>query len=120
MDIEAWLRGLRLEQYAPAFRDNHIDAEVLPKLTADDLISIGVTSVGHRRKLFTAITAVRDEPTISGEQSVLTAAQTAKPASSDPRPEIRAAGSSPGAERAPQPSPLTRRLERDPHQRGTR
>ena len=48
MDIAAWLRGLGLEQYAPAFRDNDIDGEVLPELTADDLISIGVTSVGHR------------------------------------------------------------------------
>jgi hypothetical protein len=28
---------------------------VLPELTSDDLISIGVTSVGHRRKLLAAI-----------------------------------------------------------------
>ena len=48
MDVAAWLRGLGLEQYAPAFRDNDVDGEVLPELTADDLISIGVTSVGHR------------------------------------------------------------------------
>ena len=47
--------GLGLERYVPAFRDNDIDAEVLPKLTAEDLISIGVTSVGHRRKLLDAI-----------------------------------------------------------------
>jgi hypothetical protein len=33
MDIEAWLQGLGLERYAPAFRDNEIDWEVLPKLT---------------------------------------------------------------------------------------
>jgi hypothetical protein len=50
MDVAAWLRGLGLEQYAPAFRDNDVDGEVLPELTADDLISIGVTSVGHRRR----------------------------------------------------------------------
>jgi hypothetical protein len=30
VDIEAWLRRLGVEEYAPAFRDNHIDAEVLP------------------------------------------------------------------------------------------
>jgi hypothetical protein len=46
MDVAAWLRGLGLEQYAPAFRDNDVDGDVLPELTADDLISIGVTSVG--------------------------------------------------------------------------
>src|SRR5215831_9584876 len=55
MDVAAWLRDLGLERYASAFRDNDIDAEVLPKLTAEDLISIGVTSVGHRRKLLEAI-----------------------------------------------------------------
>src|SRR5215510_1344616 len=49
MDVAAWLRDLGLERYVSAFRDNDIDAEVLPKLTAEDLISIGVTSVGHRR-----------------------------------------------------------------------
>jgi hypothetical protein len=55
MDVAAWLRDLGLERYVSAFRDNDIDAEVLPKLTAEDLISIGVTSVGHRRKLIEAI-----------------------------------------------------------------
>ena len=58
MDVAAWLRGLGLEQYAPAFRDNDVDGEVLPELTADDLISIGVTSVGHRRKLLAAIASL--------------------------------------------------------------
>ena len=28
MDVAAWLRGLGLEQYAPAFRDNDIDGEI--------------------------------------------------------------------------------------------
>src|SRR5215831_9460877 len=62
MDIAAWLRGLGLEQYTAAFRDNDVDGEVLPELTADDLISIGVTSVGHRRKLLAAIAALGAEP----------------------------------------------------------
>jgi len=52
VDIAAWLQRLGLEQYEQAFRSNDIDAEVLPELTADDLISIGVTSVGHRRNSF--------------------------------------------------------------------
>jgi class 3 adenylate cyclase/predicted ATPase len=58
MDVVAWLRGLGLEQYAPAFRDNDVDGEVLPTLTSEDLISIGVTSVGHRRKLLAAIASL--------------------------------------------------------------
>jgi hypothetical protein len=55
MDIAAWLRGLSLERYEAVFRDNEIDWAVLPKLTADDLRDIGVTVVGHRRKLLEAI-----------------------------------------------------------------
>jgi class 3 adenylate cyclase len=58
MDVVAWLRGLGLERYASEFRDNDIDGEVLPELTSDDLISIGVTSVGHRRKLLAAIASL--------------------------------------------------------------
>jgi class 3 adenylate cyclase/predicted ATPase len=66
MDVVAWLRGLGLEQYAPAFRENDVDAEVLAELTADDLISIGVTSVGHRRKLVAAIAALgADTPAVA-------------------------------------------------------
>ena len=41
-----------------AFRDNDVDSEVLPQLTVDDLNSIGVTSVGHRRKLLAAIASL--------------------------------------------------------------
>ena len=44
MFIAAWLRGLGLERYEAAFRDNEIDWTVLPKLTADDLKDIGVTA----------------------------------------------------------------------------
>ena len=61
MDIAAWLRGLGLGQYELAFRANDVDAQVLPRLTAEDLISIGVTSVGHRRRLLDAIVALGAE-----------------------------------------------------------
>ena len=53
-DLESWLRGLGLDQYAGAFRDNDIDGEVLCTLTSDDLREIGVASVGHRRKILDA------------------------------------------------------------------
>ena len=55
MDVGGWLRNLGLGQYEAAFRDNEIDGEVLPNLTADDLKDLGVVIVGHRRKLLTAI-----------------------------------------------------------------
>jgi hypothetical protein len=46
MDIAAWLQDLGLQRYVSAFRDNDIDSEILPRLTAEDLIGIGVTSAG--------------------------------------------------------------------------
>ena len=55
MDIGEWLRGLGLSQYEVAFRENKIDGEVLPQLTAEDLKDIGVVIVGDRRKMLTAI-----------------------------------------------------------------
>jgi class 3 adenylate cyclase len=58
MDVVAWLRGLGLEQYEPAFRENAIDARVLPSLTAEDLKDLGITLVGHRRRLLDAIAAL--------------------------------------------------------------
>jgi len=61
MDITEWLRGLGLEQYADAFRDNAIDADVLYDLTADDLRELGVGAIGHRRKLLAAIAALRGD-----------------------------------------------------------
>jgi class 3 adenylate cyclase len=59
--IAAWLHNLGLEQYEQAFRDNAIDAAVLPELTAEDLRDIGVSMVGHRRKLLVAIAALRND-----------------------------------------------------------
>jgi class 3 adenylate cyclase len=79
MDVAAWLRGLGLEQYARAFRHNDIDGEVLPDLTADDLISIGVTSVGHRRKLLAAIAAQRTEPATAAPAASATSAPISPP-----------------------------------------
>ena len=61
MDVAAWLEGLGLERYVPAFRDNEIDARVLPSLTAEDLKDLGVTLVGHRRRLLDAIAALGAE-----------------------------------------------------------
>ena len=58
MDVGGWLRSLGLGQYEPKFRDNKIDADVLPQLTADDLKDIGISAVGDRRRLLAAIAAL--------------------------------------------------------------
>jgi class 3 adenylate cyclase len=69
IDIGDWLERLGLEQYGPAFRANAIDGSVLPNLTADDLKDLGVTLVGHRRKLLDAITVLR-EAVASGRPTI--------------------------------------------------
>jgi class 3 adenylate cyclase/predicted ATPase len=55
LDIDGWLRGIGLAQYAEMFRANDIDIELLGRLTNDDLKDIGVVSFGHRKKLLEAI-----------------------------------------------------------------
>ncbi|PZV35960.1 AAA family ATPase [Mesorhizobium kowhaii] len=54
MDVAAWLRGLGLQQYEQAFRDNAIDAEVLPELTDADLEKLGML-LGHRKRFRKAV-----------------------------------------------------------------
>jgi class 3 adenylate cyclase/predicted ATPase len=58
MDVGSWLRSLGLGQYEANFRDNKIDADLLPRLTVDDLKDIGVSVVGDRRRLLDAIAAL--------------------------------------------------------------
>jgi class 3 adenylate cyclase/predicted ATPase len=61
VDVADWLRGLGLDQYVATFRDNDIDDAVLRRLTARDLHDLGVSSVGHRRRLLDAIAALGSE-----------------------------------------------------------
>jgi class 3 adenylate cyclase len=53
--IAGWLEKLGLGQYAQRFAENDIDFDILGDLTDQDLKEIGVTSLGHRRKLLRAI-----------------------------------------------------------------
>ena len=68
-DIRQWLEELGLGEYADAFEENRIDANVLPELTNDDLKDVGVLAVGDRRKLLNAISGLTErdsEPTGDG------------------------------------------------------
>ncbi|HEY3720747.1 MAG TPA: AAA family ATPase [Roseiarcus sp.] len=76
MDVGGWLRSLGFGQYEANFRDNKIDADVLPQLTTDDLKDIGLSAVGDRRRLLAAIAAL----------SVETPSASVAPSSPKPRP----------------------------------
>jgi len=55
METDDFLRGLGLDSYIEAFTENAIDAETLRLLSDDDLKELGITKLGHRRKLLAAI-----------------------------------------------------------------
>ena len=88
MDVGGWLKGIGLGHYEANFRDNKIDADVLPKLTADDLKDVGVAAVGDRVRLLAAIAA-------------LTAATPPVDASASPPQSAPPKGPHPSAERRP-------------------
>ena len=94
MDVAAWLKNLGLAQYEAAFRDNAIERDLLPTLTAEDLKDLGVTIVGHRRRLLDAIAALgaASKPAAANPPATLPA-----PAASS-RPEPRSGAE---AERRP-------------------
>src|SRR5262245_20577 len=64
MDVVVWLRSLGLGKYEAAFGENDIDETVLPNLTAEDLKELGVSALGHRRKLLDAIAALRNDASV--------------------------------------------------------
>jgi class 3 adenylate cyclase/predicted ATPase len=53
--IADWLEKLGMSEYAEQFAANDIDLDVLVDLTDQDLRELGVSSLGHRRKLLRAI-----------------------------------------------------------------
>ena len=89
MDIVVWLRSLGLGKYEAVFRENEIDETVLPNLTAEDLKELGVTALGHRRKLLDAIAALRNDTSAPGPSSYLKTAPAAPSASPEDRAERR-------------------------------
>jgi len=61
MELAAWLRALNLSQYETVFEENSVTVDLLPSLTAEDLRDLGITAVGHRRRLLDAIAALRTD-----------------------------------------------------------
>ena len=55
LQVADWLKQLGMHEYIHRFAENDIDFTILTDLTDQDLEKIGVTSLGHRRKLLRAI-----------------------------------------------------------------
>ena len=58
-ELESWLDKLGLSQYAATFAANAIGLDVVPDLTEADLVQLGVTPLGHRKRLLSAIADVQ-------------------------------------------------------------
>ena len=89
MDIVVWLRSLGLGKYEAAFRENDIDETVLPNLTAEDLKELGVSIVGHRRKILDAIAALRNDAGVMAPSAVAGATSVAPSVPPEDRAERR-------------------------------
>jgi class 3 adenylate cyclase/tetratricopeptide (TPR) repeat protein len=73
MDVADWLRTLDLGQYEAAFRENSVTIDLLPNLTPQDLRDLGVTRVGHRRRLLDAIAALRADANLARDRQTTSA-----------------------------------------------
>src|SRR5580700_9057814 len=89
VDVASWLQQLGLAQYEPAFRDNEVDGDVLADLTAEDLIGLGVSLIGHRRKLLSAIAALTAEAPAAPLLAAVVPAPEPTPVPSQPEAERR-------------------------------
>ncbi len=73
-DVSEWLENLGLGQYAPTFAENDIDWSVLPDLVEQDLEKLGL-SLGHRKRLLRAISALETGDRPSVLSSIATASE---------------------------------------------
>jgi class 3 adenylate cyclase/tetratricopeptide (TPR) repeat protein len=61
-DVASWLQSLGMEEHAPAFAAQGIEFELLPQLGDADLRELGVTMLGHRKRLLLAIAGLKAVP----------------------------------------------------------
>lgn len=54
-DVVQWLEGKGLSQYKQAFAENDIDGKVLMGLENEDLIAMGIASVGKRKSILSQV-----------------------------------------------------------------
>ena len=71
-EVAKWVANdIGLPMYKDAFEGNHIDGDALKVLDKDDLIDLGIKSVGHRIKILTAIASIQQVANIAHRNKVL-------------------------------------------------
>ena len=84
-EIAQWLAQLGLEEYAQVFEENEIELDVLDALEDADLRELGVSAMGHRKRILKAAAALAER---SAEPSLGSTA----PPPGDVKPEQQAEG----------------------------
>lgn len=65
MTAREFLESISLSQYADVFEENDIEPEILAELLENDLVEMGIQSLGHRKRILKAILAL--SAPVSGE-----------------------------------------------------
>ena len=87
-EISEWLEKLGMSEYAQSFAENDIDLAVLGDLTDQDLKELGVTSLGHRRKILRASAELGNAPAAAAVPPSPRPAAASLPAPSAASPPI--------------------------------
>ena len=83
-EVGDWLERLGLSGYAAAFAENDIEFDLLPELTDADLEKLGVASLGHRKRLLKAISALPSAAVpLASTPPANAASEVPRPVSSD-------------------------------------
>ena len=56
--VQQWLDSLGLAQYGDAFKENAIEWDLLAELSDDDLRTMGIAALGHRKRILKAIAGI--------------------------------------------------------------
>lgn len=69
-EIALWLKGLKMEQYLKHFIREEIDMDIVPQLTEDHLIRLGIDNLEARAVLCSAIQKLKLPPTTNPNKNL--------------------------------------------------
>jgi class 3 adenylate cyclase/predicted ATPase len=73
--LDQWLTALGLAEYVPRFAENHIDFSIITDLKDQDLKELGISSLGHRRRILRAIAQLNSDGPSASHTPALNPAQ---------------------------------------------
>ena len=72
LSVDQWLASIKMSRYVENFRQNGIECmEDVAKLSLQQLVEIGVTLVGHQKKIMGSIHAMRAQLSVNVSEGFL-------------------------------------------------